>query len=53
MLNIQRRKYEVLVIKKPCPNGNGECKTDVYATIMTTESDTFDELKISVKQKYH
>lgn len=49
LFKYQRRMYEVLEVGKPRPNGRGECKTDVYAAIRDTESNTIDELKISVK----
>lgn len=49
LFEYHRRMYEVLNVGKPRPQGNGECKTDVYVAIRDVRSRNVDEIKISVK----
>lgn len=49
LFEYQHRLYELLNVGKPRPQGNGECKTDVYIELGERDTGRRREFKISVK----
>ena len=49
LFEYHHRLYELLNVGKPRPQGNGECKTDVYIELAERNTGRRHELKISVK----